>query len=185
MNRKNKIQLSDRLPNCKEKIDIVIGIDPDVEKSGVCTIYIEEKEIKTKAMSISELIQYFDEVKNLIKETGKSVKVIVEAGYKNGSNWHIKQFYTKNVCSEIGRRTGMNHAASMIIYEIVKKYFKFDAMDVRPLKKIWCGKDGKITHEEFNRILVKNGFKESRRENQDVRDSSVLSLYYGGFKILS
>lgn len=76
----------------------------------------------------------------------------------------------------VGRRTGLNHATAKIIAEIARNYFQLDVVEIKPLKKCWKGKDGKITHEELNQQLKMYGFEPLKRTNQDQRDSVLLAL---------
>ena len=53
---------------------------------------------------------------------------------------------------------------------------------IKPLAKRWKGTGGKITNEELNDILKRNGFDELKRTNQDVRDSVLIALVSYGWE---
>lgn len=176
MNKEEARAMLERVAKSRQKADVIVGIDPDIENSGVCIIKPKEKSICISSASITELMYIFKGMEVDSKEKGEKIRIFVEAGWKNESNWHINPSFAKKVCVEIGRRTGLNHATAKIIADIVRNYFQLDVTEIKPLKKCWKGKDGKITHEELNGLLRQYGFDEIKRSNQDIRDAAAIAL---------
>ena len=106
--------------------------------------------------------------------------VVVEAGWLNKPNWHLTAKDSARLAAAKGNSTGRNHETGRKIVEMAKHYgLKVD--EVKPLRKCWRGKDGKITHEELEYMLEKkkiNGFP--KKSNQDMRDSTLLCLIFSG-----
>lgn len=153
---------------------IIIGIDPDNQKSGMAVIGLPEKSISVYKLDFPTLI-------SVLKTTSgnhKNVEVIIEGGWLNSSNWHTLNYrMSKSMAAEIGRRTGMNHQTGILIAEMCKD-FGMNVQVVKPLKKYWKGKDGKITQEEATYFMG-----ELPRMNQDQRDALLLAWVYAGLTV--
>ena len=145
--------------------NLVIGIDPDVSKSGVACINKKTKDFELKTLTFFELFDYLEFNKEFIKE------VRIEASWLiKKTNWHNNKMGT-GVASRIGSKTGANHEVGRKIVEMcIHKEIPF--VQVKPLKKHWKGADGKITHKEIE-MLVANFPKKS---NQEQRDALLLIL---------
>jgi lactate dehydrogenase-like 2-hydroxyacid dehydrogenase len=151
------------------KYNKIIGIDPDIDKSGVAIYVRNDKSLILDNWTLSELIKRFN---YFAKER---VLFVVEAGYLNKSNWHIKKT-SSVVAGEIGRRTGENHATAKQIVNIIKE-FGFDCVELPPIAKVW--KKGKISHKEFIDKCKKEGvIINVGRTNQEVRDAGLIALAY-------
>lgn len=151
---------------------IHIGIDPDINKSGVAIYNDKGNEIHVRGYTYFELYDYLRE---LDKEYHGNIKIYVEAGWINKkSNWH----YSKNkfTSQRIAKNVGSNHEAGRKIAEMCE-YLNINTTLVKPLPKIW--KNGKISTEELQMVLKgKNMIIDKRRPNQDERDSAILLLAY-------
>jgi hypothetical protein len=137
----------------KEKI--IIGIDPDVEKSGVavkCKTFIK--------LSNLSFFQLFD-LLNAYKETRKNIEVYVECGYLNGSNWHKKINQSASINAKIGERTGANFEVAKKICEMCE-YLKIEHVKIKPTRS-------KVNAEFFKQIT-----KIETRTNQEQRDAYML-----------
>jgi len=145
--------------------NLVIGIDPDVSKSGVACINKKTKTFELKTLTFFELFEYLELHKEFIKE------VRIEASWLiKKTNWHNDKKGT-GVASRIGSKTGANHETGRKIVEMcIHKAIPF--IQVMPLKKHWKGTEGKITHKEIER-LIPNFPKKS---NQEQRDAMLLIL---------
>lgn len=139
---------------------ILIGIDPDVEKSGVA--YYESD---TKKLELSNLkfFQLFDYLQHVERNKGDldEVTVIVEAGWLNKSNWHAVKDSSSSKNAQIGQRTGANHEVGKKIVEMCQ-YIGLNYELVKPTKS-------KIKHKYFafmTGILQKT--------NQEQRDAGML-----------
>ena len=96
-----------------EKGTVIIGIDPDNNESGVGAVYDDRKFLAYK-MNFPALIDYI----RAMNESCKKVKVVIEGGWLNKSNWHVlSKFMTAVKAAAIGRSTGMNHQTGILIVE--------------------------------------------------------------------
>lgn len=161
-----------------KKQDYIIGIDPDCEKSGVVTLRTEDKHIRCESKAFPELLDYFQFLRSVVSKDGKSVIVVVEAGWLNESNWHTNRNQSHRVAAAIGNKTGRNHETGRKIVEMCKHY-GIEVVEQRPLQKCWYGPDGKISHEEISQFIP--GFPS--RSNQEVRDAALLAWNYAGYPI--
>ena len=162
------------------KKEMIIAIDPDNKESGVGIVYPETKFTIAMKASFPKLIEYLRETINT-KSRG-SFKVIIEGGWLNESNWHIKQAsrYARDKearAAKIGRSAGMNAQTGILIQEYCD-YLGIDNQVVKPLKKCWKGKDGKITQDEIKAFIPNIS-----RMNQDERDALLLAWVYADLPI--
>ena len=163
------------------KIDIVIGIDPDSEKNGVAFLDCRSKVMKTESLTFPELIERLMIFDYESKANETSYRVIIEAGWLNKSNWHLNPRHTKAVVAAIGNHVGRNHETGRKIMEMCE-YHKIPYELIKPLAlkiggvSMWKGKDGKITHEELTAFTGITG-----RTNQEERDAALLAWTWAGF----
>lgn len=161
-----------------KKYDIIIGIDCDVDKSGVAFLETSTKRLEVTTLSFPLLIDYLRQEKGKADKLGYSIIVIVEAGWLISSNWHLNNGDNKQLAAAKGNATGRNHEVGRKIVECVKHY-GLEVIEQRPLRKGWKGRDGKITHEElcyFTGIL-------DRKTNQEERDAALIVWNYANFPI--
>jgi hypothetical protein len=141
---------------------ILIGIDPDIEKSGMALWNTDNKQLSLFNLSFFELFDFFKQ--NTVD------KVIIEAGWLNEkTNWH-KGYYNKSknqfmqnsvaVNERISKHTGANHEIGKKIAEMCT-YLNIKYELVVP-------KSSKIKTEYFQKIT---GIKKS---NQEQRDAAML-----------
>lgn len=161
----------------RRKIDIIIAIDPDVEKNGVAYLNCENKNLEISTLSFPELLDYLRYVQRRAETTQKHLVVVVEAGYMNKGNWHLNPKDTKAAAAAKGNHAGRNHETARKIVEMCK-HWQMEVKEVKPLEKCWKGKDRKITHEELARFTGVMG-----RTNQEGRDAALLAWVYAGFSI--
>ena len=134
---------------------ILIGIDPDVEKSGFARI--QGDQLKLDNLSFFDL---FEELK-FYKEREIKPTVYVECGYLNKSNFHKKAGMSAALNAKIGERTGANFETAKKIVEMCE-YLKLPCVKIQP-------KASKITNDYFKTIT---GL--SIRTNQEQRDAMML-----------
>ena len=151
---------------------IILGIDPDNKESGVALVAVPSKDIKVKKMKFAELIDYLREAKEIFR----NLEIIIEGGWLNKSNWHVK-LISARIAAAIGRSTGMNHQTGILLAEYCE-HLGLDYKVVKPLKKCWKGTDGKITQEEAEYFIGK-----LPRMNQDQRDALLLAWVYAGLSV--
>lgn len=161
--------------------DIIIAIDPDVNKSGVATLHIKSLELEISAMDFPTLVEYLQLTKfsSCCGESKENVLVIVEAGWLNKSNWHLKRGENARTAAAKGNAAGRNHETGRKIIEM-SEYIGMETLPVRPLRKCWRGEDGKITHEELQGIV---GGRLPNRTSQDMRDAALLAWVHAGLPI--
>ena len=156
----------------KGKADIIIGIDPDVSKSGVGVVSRERKGVEVFSRSFPELLEYLK-----MAATHTSVVVVVEASWKISTNWHTGRGDSIRTAARKGKDAGRCHEVGRKIVECAR-YYGLEVVERLPLKKIWKGKDGKITDEEIKAFMPIQG-----RTNQEERDAALLAWDYAGLPI--
>lgn len=159
------------------RADYIIGIDPDVNKSGVAQLRVAEREVELFCLTFPELIDYLQRMADFQNRTGKKVTVVVEASWKISTNWHTKREDNARTAARKGKDAGRCHEVGRKIVECAR-YYGLEVKEQLPLKKIWKGKDGKITHEEMAQFMHIPG-----RSNQEERDAALLAWNEAGFPI--
>jgi hypothetical protein len=158
------------------KYDIIIAIDPDVDKSGVAFLEVATRKLEVSALSFPQLLDYLQFVRRE-KQTAEQLKVavVVEAGWLNAiSNYHTAP---GRKGQRISKNVGANHETGRKIIEMCRHY-GMEAVEQPPLKKCWKGKDGKITHEELSYFTGLTG-----KTNQEGRDAALLAWVYAGLPV--
>lgn len=157
------------------KKDIIIGIDPDVDKSGVAFLEVQSRKLEVSSLRFPDLLSYLRFCKE--KSSNTAFAVVIEAGWLNRSNWHFSPRDSRAKCAEIGRAAGRNHQTGILIAEMC------EAMGIeyhlqKPLMKVWKGRDGKITNAELSAFTGIMG-----RTNQDGRDAALIAWTFAGLPI--
>lgn len=162
----------------KVKYEYIIGIDPDVDGSGVGELFAG-KEVRKAQLQLPQLVEYLKGIKS--KGT---MMVYIEAGWMNKGNYHL-QNKGQHHASKIGELVGRNHE----IGRQIGAFCEFNCIPyefVRPLKKVWKGKDGKITHEELQDLMEGSvAVPCSGRSNQEIRDAILLALVHSGIPLMT
>lgn len=161
----------------RKKYDIVIAIDPDVDKSGVAVLKVASAEIKLYNMYFPELLDFLKEEKERGITGGENKVVIVEEGFFTEAHWHISPKDNPYIAAAKGNSVGRNHEVGRKIIEMCLHY-KMNVKGVRPLIKCWAGKDRKITDKELKSFTNVEG-----RTNQDMRDAALMAWVYAGLPI--
>lgn len=157
---------------------IVIGIDPDVDGSGVGVIDMETREVTKEQLALPELVDF---LKSRLYSFS-DIMVYIEAGWMNGGNHHLQNKGQWHA-SKIGEQVGRNHQVSKLIGEFCE-YHGIPHTFVRPLTKHWHGKDGKITHEELMSLIEGSGLKMAKcRTNQEMRDAILLAMNHSNIAL--
>lgn len=130
---------------------MIIGIDPDLIKSGVA-ILGDSLELKT--LTFVETVELFRTQQEVIR------KVVIEAGWLN-KKANFRTSHSKLVSEQISKRVGENHATGKLLVEMAKS-FNLSVVEVRPART-------KKNAEEFRRITGYVG-----RTNSEVRDAGML-----------
>jgi len=147
-----------------------IGIDPDVKKNGVAIVEKETKKLECAALTIGDTLDYLQWVAGRATESGASVKVYVEAGWMNRTNWHLTKWDNRGQVVAKGVSQGRNEQVSRLLGEMCEHY-GLQWQWVKPLHKCWSGQDRKITHAELCAVtgLVYG------RTNQEMRDAALIA----------
>lgn len=160
----------------------ILGIDPDVTKSGIARLNVEDKNlVDVRAISFVDLVEYLGSIR---QHAGKMVIVIEDSD--STTNWHTEKLVYAplnikgklNKAAAIGHGAGMCHATQRHIQEIAEAY-GFTVHLQKPLKKCWKGPDGKITQDEALQFMT--GLP--GRCNQECRDAALLAWNYANLPI--
>ncbi|XZW19019.1 hypothetical protein ACT4X9_00205 [Acinetobacter baumannii] len=145
-----------------KEAQIIIGIDPDLEKSGVAIL---GNDLQLKNLTFPETVELFRNEQDSIK------KVVIEAGWKNKkANFRVGGGHSRQVNEQIARRVGMNHATGILLAEIAQA-LGLAVLLVKPTKS-------KLNAEQFNKITGWQG-----RTNQEQRDAGMLIWGMNGKKV--
>jgi hypothetical protein len=159
------------------KADIIIGIDPDVSKSGVVVISRDGKVEACGTLTFPQLLEYLLIEKDRSRAENLSIVVVVEASWKISTNWHAGRGDSIRTAARKGKDAGRCHEVGRKIVECAQ-YYGLEVVEKLPLKKIWKGKDGKITDAEIKTFMPFQG-----RTNQEERDAALLAWDYAGLPI--
>ena len=137
---------------------LTIGIDGDVNKSGVCVWKKSTKTIELLTLTFFELFDYFRENKNNIE------LVKIESGWLNKkSNFHGSK--NNQTAARIGSHVGANHETGKKIVEMCQ-YLELQYREVKPPKKTWKG--GKISHVELKKLTSYRGITMPEKSNRKI-----------------
>lgn len=152
-----------------------IGIDPDVDKSGLAVWDSQEKKLIFLAdYRYPDLMERIKELSEMCEYDSDWIwgeySIKVEAGWFNKkSNFHGAK--NNAIASRIGAKVGANHQVGKLIVEHCLHY-GIEAVGVWPLRKMW-GKSGKgkITGKEFKMIFGDHG-----KTSQEMRDAALIAV---------
>ena len=155
----------------------IVGIDPDTEKNGYAIIDMETKKVSVTTVTLPHLMEVIDNAQAKADDEGKRLTVYVEAGWLCQSNWHIGWRDSKERAAAKGRSVGRNHQRGMDICEMLT-YRGINVVQVAPLRKIWGGKDYKITHDELVDVVGPVD-----HTNQEGRDAALIAWVNAGLPV--
>jgi len=138
---------------------VLIGIDPDTEKSGFALKF--GKEIQLKNLTFFELFETLSFIKHNPDYSGIEIMVYVECGFLNGGNRHFQAASSTAYNGKISERVGANHEIAKKICEMCE-FLKLSFTQVRPTKS-------KTDSNFFKQIT-----KITDRTNQEQRDAAML-----------
>lgn len=157
----------------KQTPNILIAIDPDVDRSGVVVLHVKGKVIQACSLGFPELMEYLS-----LQQGRDDTLVVVEAGWLNPSHWHLTAKDSPRIAAAKGNAAGRNHETGRKIVEMARHY-GLAVKEAKPLRKCWRGKDGKITHDELALQLSRRGIAGlGKTSNQDTRDAAWLAVVY-------
>ena len=155
----------------------IVGIDPDTEKNGYAIIDMETRKVSVTTVTLPHLMEVIDNAQAKADDEGKRLTVYVEAGWLCQSNWHIGWRDSKERAAAKGRSVGRNHQRGMDICEMLT-YRGINVVQVAPLRKIWGGKDYKITHDELVDVVGPVD-----HTNQEGRDAALIAWVNAGLPV--
>lgn len=163
----------------QETTTYYIGIDPDVDKNGVALLDVNTHRLSIQTLTFAETLDYLTRAYyELHKRLNHGFKVIIEAGWMNHGNYHVKAWEGSQVSAAKGVSQGRNEQTSRLLGEMCQHYgipFEFQ----RPLFKTWHGKDKKITQAELEDITG----QKLARTNQEGRDAALLAWHKANLPI--
>ena len=146
----------------------IIGIDPDVGKSGVAVLR-DGVLTELYSFTLGEMLEYFS---NLVSVDEDAVAV-VEAGWVNAAaSWHVVGRDGARVAAKKGHGVGRNHQRGMDIVECLR-WLTVRVVELPPLRKRGHGADRKVDAADFERLT---GWR--KRTNQEERDAALLALKF-------
>lgn len=155
-----------------------VGIDPDVDKSGLVVIDRQGRCIlHAEALDFPSALCYLRSLRQEHEQTPWSILVVIEDSDAS-VNWHYNPKDKPGIIAAKGRSVGMCHATIRHLRECCE-HLGLAVLMQPPLRKLWRGKDGKITHEEA--ALFMSGLP--ARTNQEVRDAALLAWEVSGLPI--
>ena len=161
------------------KYDVIVGIDPDVEKNGFAVLDTKARRVRLDALTFAECVEKFKTIGGVLETGSKSIVVVVEASWIISSNWHLAKWgESKHHAAAKGYDVGRNHQVGKLIVEMCH-HFDIPVVEHIPLIKTWKGKDRKITHEELIQFCPIN----KSRTNQEERDAALLAWSFANFPI--
>ncbi len=143
--------------------NILVGIDPDVDKSGVAVW-----NTTTQTFTSIQDLAFWDVIDFLLTHADSIKQVRIEAGWLIDTNWHTMAKLGKKGIAEMGRRVGRNHQVGLTIVEFCIKY-SLPHKTVTPLKNNWWAEDGK----KFKQVTGWQG-----QTNPEKRDAAMLVFGY-------
>ena len=107
------------------KNKFIIGIDPDVDKSGIAII--EGNNVTLDNLTFFQLFELFKS----FKEQNRKPIIYVECGFLNKSNWHKKAGKSAAFNAKIGEYTGANFETAKKIIEMCE-YLRLSHVKIKP-----------------------------------------------------
>lgn len=153
-----------------------IGIDPDVDKNGVAYLDLATRQLIIKTLTFAQTLDYLQQAQSHAAANELGYKVIIEAGWMNHGNWHLRYTDGRAASATKGVHQGRNEQTSRLLGEMCAHY-GIPYEHKRPLPKCWSGKDRKITQEELEQVTG----QKLKRTNQEGRDAALLAWDKAGF----
>lgn len=172
---------------------IIIGIDPDIEASGIGIVTIDAEGKVTTSIGRHPLPGLVERLVHLKAEQDADTRlgdpvpdtrIYIEAGWLNQGNWHLSPKDTRQLAAAKGRQAGRNHQLGLDLCALLE-HQGIQHQLVRPLQKCWKGKDRKITHQELDTIIrrVNHTGMTKKRSNQEERDALLIAWVQSGLPI--
>lgn len=165
--------------------EIIIGIDPDVDGSGVAVLNPSQRLLRLEQFTLPVLVDFLKGLKQGYEVDGISWVVVVEASWKIRGNWHLEWNDSQKRAAAKGLRVGRCHEIGRMIVSFCS-HLGIPYEEKLPLVKCWAGKDGKITDEELRMLLDGMGIEKlsGGPSNPEKRDAALLALDRSGLPLI-
>lgn len=168
-----------------EQRTLLVGIDPDTKASGWAVIDLSDRTVHLETLPfmdiLSLLTEWRREVDDHYLDEAYSYRFVVEDIWKVAHNWHVSPRDNRLTISKKGYHLGRCSMVGQLIYEAIGAHF-FPRIAQPPLRKVWRGIDGKISHSELLYLCEKHDLKlppsKQKQTNQEERDALLLALHH-------
>ena len=168
-----------------EQRTLLVGIDPDTKASGWAVIDLSDRTVHLETLPfmdiLSLLTEWRREVDDHYLDEAYSYRFVVEDIWRVAHNWHVSPRDNRLTISKKGYHLGRCSMVGQLIYEAIGAHF-FPRIAQPPLRKVWRGIDGKISHSELLYLCEKHDLKlppsKQKQTNQEERDALLLALHH-------
>lgn len=163
---------------------LLVGIDPDTKASGWAVIDLSDRTVHLETLPFMDILalltEWRREVDDHYLDEAYSYRFVVEDIWKVAHNWHVSPRDNRQTISKKGYHIGRCSMVGQLIYEAIGAHF-FPRIAQPPLRKVWRGADGKITHPELLELCEKHDLilppSKQKQTNQEERDALLLALH--------
>ena len=168
-----------------ESRTILVGIDPDTKASGWAVIDLSDRTVHLETLPFMDILalltEWRREVDDHYLDESYSYRFVVEDIWTVAHNWHVSARDNRQTISKTGYHIGRCSMVGQLIYEAIGAHF-FPRIAQPPLRKVWRGADGKITHPELLELCEKHDLilppSKLKQTNQEERDALLLALHH-------
>lgn len=163
---------------------LLVGIDPDTKASGWAVIDLSDRTVHLETLPFMDILALLTEWRREMDEhyldEAYSYRFVVEDIWKVAHNWHVSPRDNRLTISKKGYHIGRCSMVGQLIYEALGTHF-FPRIAQPPLRKVWRGTDGKISHSELLELCEKHDLilppSKKKQTNQEERDALLLALH--------
>lgn len=168
-----------------ESRTLLVGIDPDTKASGWAVIDLSNRTVHLETLPFMDILalltEWRREVDDHYLDESYSYRFVVEDIWTVAHNWHVSARDNRQTISKKGYHIGRCSMVGQLIYEAIGAHF-FPRIAQPPLRKVWRGADGKITHPELLELCEKLDLKllpsKQKQTNQEERDALLLAIHH-------
>ena len=169
---------------------LLVGIDPDTKASGWAVIDLSDRTVHLETLPFMDILALLTEGRREMDEhyvdEAYSYRFVVEDIWRVAHNWHVSPRDNRLTISKKGYHIGRCSMVGQLIYEAIGAHF-FPRIAQPPLRKVWRGADGKITHSELLELCEKHDLilhpSNQKQTNQEERDAGLLAIHHLGTPI--
>ena len=164
---------------------LLVGIDPDTKASGWAVIDLSDRTVHLETLPFMDILailtEWRREVDDHYLDEAYSYRFVVEDIWRVAHNWHVSPRDNRLTISKKGYHIGRCSMVGQLIYEAIGAHF-FPRIAQPPLRKVWRGADGKITHPELLELCEKHDLilppSKQKQTNQEEHDALLLALHH-------